>query len=240
MTTGFQLFREGHVAEAIEAYTRELEETRSALTMANRALARMSLGDYTGALYDYRAAEELQFTERPDRGDGYGKKIACVLWLMGREEEAIRMWEELLDALMSGGITFTDAAGGIQTGLLLWFSASLVRDEETARKALKFFEKQSKRPAIKNWPGPIAEYVLQRIDYRALMVAAQQQQTLVLRRGCQGVFYAGIKALLEGDQQLAGQMLKMAMDYGEDAALEIEYYLAGHEIKRGLLSSVAR
>jgi tetratricopeptide (TPR) repeat protein len=235
--SGFELFLEGRIEEAITAYSHEFKAKPSPLTLANRALARLSLGDHAGALADYRAAEEMQVREGGERGDAYSKRIGLVYWLMGLEEEALRVWEDVVDALSSGGIAFTDAAGGVQSGLLVWFSSAVRKDQAAHRKAITFLSKLSKKSSSKNWPGPIANYVLGSIDYTTLMQAAQQQSTLALRRGCQAVFYAAVDASAHGDLVRMVQLQKMAIEYGEEAALEIEYFLAGHEFKRQVIAT---
>jgi tetratricopeptide (TPR) repeat protein len=235
--SGFQLFREGRVREAIDVYSHELATNPTPLSRYNRALAHMSLGEYEKALDDYRAAEQLQACIRSARGDSYAKSIACVRWLMGERGEAMRIWEQLVDDIAAGAIAFTDAAGGVQSGLLLWFSAGLLGDQRRAEKAIRFLVSRSKLPASKSWPGPIGDYVLKRISYPELMTVAQEQPALALRRGCQGAFYAAIGALLDDDENLATHLLKKAIDYGEEAALDIEYYL-GLQVMTGMAASI--
>jgi hypothetical protein len=98
--------------------------------------------------------------------------------------------------------------------------------------AISFLQKNAGLSMAKNWPGPVSEYILDRIDYQTLMRLAGSQPSLALRRGSQAVFYSAIRARTNKDASAVGQLLKTAVDYGEEAALEIEYFLALHELRR--------
>lgn len=218
------------MSEAIDAYSRELETNPSPLPLANRALARLRLGDFEGAIADYQRADEIE--EPSARGDAYLKRGAAALWLMGREEEAVAAWESIVDNLAAGEYRFTDAAGGVQSTLLLWFGAASRGDARLQQKATAFLKKLLKKAASRSWPGPIGSFVLHQLEYPELMQAATTQESLVPRRACQAVFYGAIRARVEQEDRDVADLLDLAVSYGEELPMEIEYYLAAHELKR--------
>jgi tetratricopeptide (TPR) repeat protein len=225
MPDGFDLLCAGRIDEAIAAYTRVIEVEASPLVLANRALAHVRRRDFTAAMHDYQAADALDPPHL--RGDAYPKRIGAVLWMMGRRQHAIEQWERVVDLLGRRAYAFTDAAGGVQSGALLWFGALRLDDDERMRKALGFIAKRTDSNGD-GWPKPIARFVLGEIDAVRLRASAANGDSLAGRRLCQACFYAGVAARTSS-RQAASALLAEAVAHGADVPLEIEYDLAVYE-----------
>lgn len=230
--SGFDLFRAGQPKEAVGAYTTELALSQSPVTFANRALAHLALGDYAAALSDSRAADELYKRRTGERTDGYLQQAGVALWLSGDRIKAFELFLEIVAGLEQNDFDFSDRAGGMGSALLLWYSSVVTGSQEGSNHACRFLKSRIDAGGSRYWPGPVGEHVVGLLNYPALMKAAQQSQPLALRRGCQAAFYAAVCAREHGDRSLSRDLLKFAVEYGEESAIELEYYLALDEMKR--------
>lgn len=227
MADAFDLLCAGRFEEAIAQYTQALRTGPSPLVLANRALAHLRRGDFTSALRDYQAADDLDPPHL--RGDAYPKRIGAVLWLMGRQQDAIEHWAHVVSRLTRREYVFTDGAAGVQAGALLWFSAVRLNDSVRASRALEFIATRN-GPTKDAWPKPLARYLLGEVDAHGLMALAGSGESLAGRRLCQSCFYAGV-AVRSADEQRASALFSEAVSHGADIPIEIEYDLARHELQ---------
>jgi hypothetical protein len=83
-------------------------------------------------------------------------------WCADEPNAGVGIWESGLDA------QFADGAGGVDLPLFL-LVASILRPSVFSRsEATRILEKRVKDPRVKNWPGALAQFVLNLIDERAL------------------------------------------------------------------------
>jgi tetratricopeptide (TPR) repeat protein len=225
--TGFQLFKSGRLEEALAAFNDDLASTKTPAALSNRAGVYLALRNYAAALEDYSAADDLQYTMTRERSDAYRKRIGGALWLLNRREEAETTWYDIVRDLKRGRIQFSDASGGAHSALLLFF-AGVFRISSTAIEEAEHYFRGLNSAATEAWPGPIAEFVLGRVDYRELISVAQKSPQLMLRRACQASFYGGVCAHRRGD--VIGPFFSVSVDYGAQVPLEIEYFFAAHEL----------
>jgi tetratricopeptide (TPR) repeat protein len=230
MTDGFELFCQGRLAEAIAAYSAEIECEPSPLLFANRALARLRAGDCRGAMTDYEAAENLELPSA--RGDAYRKRMGAALWVMGQCEQALAAWENVQEGLRLKQFAFTDAAGGVQAGLLSWFAAGCLGEDRAAEQALAFLRMRVKAATRQLWPLPLAQFVLHEIAPRELVEIATAAGTLADRRLCQAHFYVAMRTRFDGQgEQDVATSLRAAVAHGRETSLEIEYDLAVNQLR---------
>lgn len=117
-------------------------------------------------------------------------------WCLNKPEEGMAEWREGLRC------EFTDWAGGVELPLLMYF-ASVARPDEFLKfraEAEKLLTKRAGSHLIRNWPGPLAEFVLSRIDESTLRNKCQQNDevdTSLYHRLAD--FYVALKARASGD-----------------------------------------
>jgi hypothetical protein len=177
---------------------------------------------------DFRAADETH----PSATDGYLQSAGIAQWLAGRESEAASTWHNLVIAHERCKIQYTDGAGGVGSPCILWFAAvRLGRPDllEAARRLLRV-KTGPKNGWINNWPGPIAKFLLGRIDEARLRAQVEPDDERGL---CQAEFYIGVRRLEIGDYAGAKKAFRAAAKLTK-ANIEDEYYLAVHESKRRL------
>lgn len=230
----FYLIHQGKFNEAIRLYTEELEKELSSPTLANRGLAYLNTGDFDKALIDFKKADEIDRIEIIDRTDGYLQLIGMTLWLKGQEKEAAEQWYNLVQEIDAGKIVFSDMAGGVINGTLLWFAACF-NDElsEYKEKAEKYLKKKAKLSRAKYWPGPIGPYLLGNLSEEDLKLAAHHDNEILKNRHlCQAYFYIGVKAFSNGDMESFRKAMAESIERGRHNLIEKEYYLAKHELSR--------
>jgi tetratricopeptide (TPR) repeat protein len=205
----------------------DLEDASSPL-YSNRAIAYLNLGDLSNALIDFQAANKCaRYTT-----DGYLRRVGVVHWLAGRESEAVAVWRDLV-LVERGKIQYSDGAGGVSSGCLLWFAAVRLKQKPLLSVAQRLLHKKVEAKAgrnwkIDNWPGPIALFLLGRIDEAALLDSIAKVPILRDREMCQAQFYIGTRELELGRDVAATQAFEEAAKQ-DVAKLENEYYLAKHE-----------
>jgi lipoprotein NlpI len=223
----WELIAEGRYREAATAYTAELRRGKSAPNYWNRGVAYLNLGQYDRAIADFKTANETD----EDTSDAYLQSVGTVHWLAGRESDAARVWLDLVLAMERGKIQYTDAAGGVESACLLWFAAIRLEEDELLRQARRLLSKKARNKSSASWPGPVAEFLLGRVDDGELRQRVASVPILRERELCQAEFYIGVRALEVGDSAAAKKAFGAAARL-HPAKLEHEYYLATHEFNR--------
>lgn len=229
----FKLLELGKYEEAIESFTRALRKEPSQFIYSGRAEAHFKLKDYDAAIADLHLANGVA----THTNTGYFERMGVINWLAGRENTAAGVWLDLVLATERGKLQYTDGAGGVEPGCLLWFAAvSLGRLEllVPARRLLqKKVDSQSGRNwRIENWPGPVAMFLIGLLNESQMRdritdipPAARECET------CQAEFYVGVKALEAGQVPQARQAFRKCAALHE-ASAENEYDLAQREGRR--------
>jgi tetratricopeptide (TPR) repeat protein len=213
--TGWFLLEKHDFKRAIVVLTEELSGPAGWAARANRALAYMNLGDYSGAINDYSILERDYPTS-----DAYVIMMGVAQWLQGDKKNAIDSWRSGL------GRGYTDEAGGVEIPALLWFASLGTKDSKLEGEALRLMKKLW-RPRIKQvWPGPIVGYLLDQVSEDDFLFRQTfQQEILEIRRQCRAQFWVGTKSTQIGSREKALDHFRTSANspYG---ILEPEYYLA--------------
>lgn len=226
----WQLIKEGRFADAVDAYTQQLTETRTAFSFRNRAIAHLNLGQLDLALADFESAEEIDKSQT----DANLKSLGVVHWLSGHETDAVKCWKKAVDMLERKEIQYTDGAGGVQSASLLWFAGKRLRNVSLQKSANHLLKKLLKSRRSRNWPGPIGRLLLQQIDADSLRSLASTAPVLRERELCQVEFYISMQLLEHDTQQHFLDSLQRATAHSA-ALIECEFYLAQDELRRALL-----
>ena len=230
----FELLLQGRFDEAEKIYTNMIKSNPTSQLFAGRALVYLNMEEFDKALADTMAAEEFSRREMPDRGDCHLQYVGLILWLKGQEKEAAEQWFSLVREMDAGKIAFSDMAGGVINGTLLWFAACFNHElSEYKEKAEKYLKKKIKLSRAKYWPGPIAQYLLGNLSDTELRNAACEATGLLQKRHlCQAYFYIGVKAFHNGDIENCRKLMEESVKAGKLSLIEKEYYLAKHELAR--------
>ena len=240
----WDLVHEHRYAEALALYDEEArEKPEDYLVLANRATVLLCMGKLDVALNNFALANELQYTASKRTASPFSEDIATIQWLRGESATAVQTLRNKIDGLRHGSLKFSDMAGGISTGLLLWFMGERTADANCVEYAKAFVQAALRRPKGLCWPGPIARYLMDEITFSAVLrvaggcsnledVARKAMTDLLVRRQyCQSLFYKALRMQMEGDKAGYDQWM-IACSKMENPIIEREWYLARGECEK--------
>ena len=139
--------------------------------VANRAIALLCLGHIClKRLEGFATANDIA---RQDRGAPksapYLSAMGTVLWLIGDRSVAKELYRSAADGIRYRTIGYADASGGVGEGLLLWYAGITTKDRNTTEHALDYLTRLAKKSRIKSWPGPLAQFVLERQSFNEVL-----------------------------------------------------------------------
>jgi len=211
--------------------------------VANRAIALLCLGRLPEALEGFATANDIA---RQDRGAPksapYLSDMGTILWLMGHRSVAKELYRSAADGIRYGTIAYADASGGVGEGLLLWYAGITTKDRNAAEHALDYLTRLAKKSRIKSWPGPLAQFVLERQSFDEvlkgsfktdnLLEVVEQAKSDVLKRRelVQALFVFGTKCRQRRDKNGCRRALQQCARL-ENPHVEQEWYLAAAEVE---------
>lgn len=220
---------DGRYSEAVAAFTEGLQKSSSQLLLNNRGMAYLHLGDFDAALSDFQQAEAIHCAESKCETDG--RRCGVALWMAGRQQEAVETWTLGVESSLAGKVKYTDKAGGVTVGNLLFFAGVRLGNKDAIALATRLLRKRLKGKASSPWPGPVSQFLLGEITADAMVAAVSSVAKLREREMCQAKFYAGVLALSAGQNAAYLEAMREAAKFGSVSKLEAEYYLALHEEK---------
>ncbi|MDR3403629.1 MAG: tetratricopeptide repeat protein [Chthoniobacter sp.] len=234
--TAWELLKANRCEEAIPLFTAELAERPSTGVHNNRGTAYLLLGDFARALADFEAAERV--SEQTSGSPGDGAKCGVAHWMAGEYQQAATVWERGAQAMLEGRIVHTDAAGGVSIANLLWFAATRLQDAARRALATKVLRKRLRTKQSQAWPGPVSRFLLGQIGEAEMRAAITSTPILRERELCTAEFFVGVAAL-ESNVPFYHESMQRAVEMGSVSKIEVEYYLALHEVGRGKRTDAA-
>jgi hypothetical protein len=228
----FKLLESGQPRKAIEAFTRKIRRQPTDINYSSRAEAFIQLKEYDNGLADLHWANAAAVWTSTH----YFERIGVVNWLARREYLAAATWLELVLATERGKIQYADAAGGVEPGCLLWFAGVSLGYEELLVPARRLLESKIAKGhglmrTIENWPGPLALFLLGRMDEAKVRERISDVPILRERELCQTEFYVAVRALEQEDTTKATKAFRKAAAL-HAGSVENEYDLAQREGRR--------
>jgi len=110
-------------------------------------------GHYQSALTHY----EEQIRAKPPRnlpGDAAFGMAGTAAWCLGDEMAAVKYWRK------GTSPGYAVAGANSRTSLLLYAASVLKPDRFSAQAADKLLQQKASHWRVKNWPGPIAQYII--------------------------------------------------------------------------------
>jgi tetratricopeptide (TPR) repeat protein len=222
----WEYMQEGRWEVAYQALTIAITtEPQTAPHYANRGTCLLAMRRRDEALADFEKALELL-----PKVQGCPVKAGVVLWWQKRHLQAVEMWRRGLRA------EYRDAAGGVEVSALLFFAATRLDDVKLEKEAWGILLNLWKPRLAHVWPGPVAGYLLGRMDESTFLVNQTfSDPILEARRLTKAFFWVGLKRYREGNKQEYFFRLKQSTEQDtpqhRSVILEAEYWLALAELE---------
>jgi hypothetical protein len=233
----WELIKADRFRDAVDLLTAQLAERPATPLFNNRGMAHLHLGEFEQALSDFRAADET--SAQTSGGECDGAMAGVALWVAGEHQHAASTWARGTEAMVAGVVRYTDAAGGVSIGNLLWFASVRLHDSANRSLATKLLRKKLRAKQSQAWPGPISRFLLGAIDESQLRGAVSHVPILRERESCEAEFYIGLSAF-DSDPECYYASMRASAAFGSVARLGAEYYLAAYEASLERQSIVAR
>jgi tetratricopeptide (TPR) repeat protein len=206
--------------EACEQADAEYQQTGEVFPLRNKVSALLLLKQYP---------EALALSARVIKQDGGDVEIDFITmgiahWAMGNQKQAIQAWRS------AENCTYTDAAGGMQLQIILYFAGLRTEDENLSARSLQKIKKLAGEDAAVNWPGALGPYILNQIGAEEVQAAVSTVSVLKERELCQKSFVDGIKELEHNNKKGYTHALQACISYRPHSYLEPLHHLAMAEL----------
>jgi len=151
--------------------------------------------------------------------------LGIAEWLLGDRERAILTWK------LGRRCLYTDAAGGVEIPILLFYGSILTNDLKLRSEVLRKFNKISQSTMSQNWPGPLIQYILGHLSVDEVFALTDSNELLRKRQLCQLDFVGAVKEIEKGNIENYKTELLNTVSHGPSSYLEQFYFLAKGEIE---------
>jgi hypothetical protein len=243
----WDLVLEHRYEEGLKTYEQRLRQNPDdPAALGSHAMVLLCVGkSLERALEEFRRSSEMERRDLLKLGGKsrpYLAHIGAVLWLLGKQQEAIRTFRSGAEGILSGEIEFGDSAGGASHGLLLWYAGLTAGDKEAIAFARSYLRKLAKnKSTIAHWPGPVVLQVLEGppkdlmedvyktfLPEEAARVASDD--LLNRRRLVPVIFYSAVQERADGNEEKCLAKMRECFEI-PNSVLEVEWYLARNEVK---------
>jgi hypothetical protein len=165
----------------------------------------------------------LAFEEAPEAGQsGTMLELAgAARWLAGEREAAVERWISALDAGYDG------PASHLKPPALLVYAGTRLGDERYILRGTRLLNKAWKPKIQRIWPGPVAGFLLGRVDAESFLGEGYSDPELEARRAASAHFWAALR-----DPARAREHYQAAVANEGAGVLEVEHHLAHGELSR--------
>ena len=163
------------------------------------------------------------FEEAPDAAQsGTLLELAgAAHWLAGEREQGVERWIAALDAGWEG------PASRLKPPALLIYAGTRMGDDRYVIRGTRLLTKSWKPKIQRIWPGPVAGFLLGKIDEKALLEEGYEDPELEARRLASAHFWVALK-----DPANARRHYEAAVSGEGASVLEVEHHLAHAELMR--------
>ena len=169
-------------------------------------------------------------------------QLSVCHWILGDQEQGLKIIRDLVIAVRDRVITYADLAGGVSQGMILCYMAATLRRQDDIKLASAFLADRAKNKLrIASWPGPAALLLLGAASFEESVQKATgafdlpQAKTiaktdLLKRRQLTNILFAAAV-----ERRLAGDEARCLAYMTECASLtnpliEYEWHLARNEV----------
>lgn len=218
----WSLIQNGFFEKACEVADSEYEQTGNIFILRNKVYALLHLKQYDEVI----SLTEFLIKERNGESDTDFIFCGIAYWLTKNYYKAIQIWQSAEDC------KYTDAAGGVELQVILYFAGVKSNDKKLIGKSSKKLARLLKGKQAANWPAPLGRFMLNELTQIELQNNISQTPVLRERQLCQADFVKAIKELEKGNEIGYRNELQNCISYGSSSYLEQLYYLAKGEIER--------
>jgi hypothetical protein len=163
------------------------------------------------------------FEEAPDAAEsGTMLELAgAAHWLAGEREPAVERWIAALDAAYEG------PASRLKPPALLVYAGTRLADQRYVLRGTRLLTKTWKPKIQRIWPGPVAGFLLGKIDEQSFLDDGYSDPDLEARRLTSAHFWAALKR-----PEKAREHYEAAIANEGAGVLEVEHHLAHGELSR--------
>jgi tetratricopeptide (TPR) repeat protein len=180
-----------------------------------RGLALMELKRYSEAAKVFEEAPEAQ-------GSGTMLELAgAARWLGGDREGAVERWVSALDA------GYDSPSAPVRPPALLVYAGTRMNDQRYVMRGMRLLGKLWKPKVGKIWPGPVAGFLLDKLETERFIEDGYEDPRLEARRLTSAHFWAGLK-----DPATAQEHFQAAVQLEGAGVLEVEHHLAHGELAK--------
>jgi HPt (histidine-containing phosphotransfer) domain-containing protein len=140
-------------------------------------------------------------------------------WLAGERDEAVARWIAALDAAYEG------PASRLKPPALLVYAGTRMSDERYVLRGTRLLTKAWKPKVQRVWPGPVAGFLLGKVDQARLLEEGYADPELESRRLASAHFWVALR-----DTAHAQQHYQAAVEDEGAGVLEVEHHLAHGEL----------
>jgi hypothetical protein len=217
----WSLIQAGLFEEACKKADVEYEVTKDVFLLRNKVYALLHSEKYQECILVTHKIIDLR------NGETDSDFVFCGIanWLVGNKAEAVQQWHN------GKNCKYTDAAGGVELQVILYFASISMADETLKSGVVKTLKKLLKSKRSISWPGPLGQYILGEITEEVLFANTSNIPILKERQLCQANFAVAIKELEKGNTIEYKKKLQESIGYGSPSYLEQVFYLAKGELK---------
>ncbi|HYS11250.1 MAG TPA: hypothetical protein VEP66_21115 [Myxococcales bacterium] len=171
-----------------------------------------------------RWAEAARTFEAPPDAARSGTLLelaGAARWLAGEREAAVERWISALDAGYEG------PAGRLKPPALLIYAGTRLGDDRYLLRGTRLLTKAWKPKIQQIWPGPVAGYLLGKIDGESFLEDGYSDPDLEARRLTSAHFWVGLK-----EPAHAREHYSAAVANEGAGVLEVEHHLAHGELAK--------
>ncbi|MBL0200729.1 MAG: hypothetical protein IPP81_11470 [Chitinophagaceae bacterium] len=217
----WQLIQNGYFTEACEKADLDFKKTSDLSHLRNKIYALFHLKNYNECIL--LSEKIISFDKGQTDSDFIFLGIAY--WLCDKKEDAVNAWKSGLNS------KYTDAAGGVELQIFLFFASVKMMDNKLNKNVLKRINKLVKSKNTMNYPGFLGKYLLNEIGEDSLFSSVSTVPILKERQLCQINFSIALKRIENGNLDEYIKKLKDAVSFGPASYLEHMYYLATGELE---------
>ena len=161
------------------------------------------------------------FEEAPDAGQsGTLLELAgAARWLSGARELGVERWISALEA------AYDSPSGPVKPPALLVYAGTRLGDERYVMRGNRLLGKIWKPKVSRVWPGPVAGFLLGKVETESFLEDGYESPELESRRLASAHFWAALK-----DPDRAREHYAAAVAVEGAAVLEVEHHLARGEL----------
>lgn len=222
MISTWELIKAGEYEKACDQADLEGQKSKSLLPLRNKIFALLMLRRYA----DSESLGESIIEISHGSSDSDFIFLGLSRWLLGKHSEAISMWQQSVHT------KFTDALGGAEIYLLVWYAAVSLKNRSLAEESNDSLRKLYFPKKPKAWPGPIVGYILKDLSEADLRSQISSQAIVHEKQLCQANFYIGIQRLVDGDLTGFHQAMNEVLNLKPSGLVKAEFYLARSESEK--------